>query len=108
MNYNKRPTPLFSSEAAKGAVCPVCGFKSYSREGIHPQCSLQRADQKRTARLKRQKARTKSSETQTPTQAASQSSFAVKPWHKRCPRCRVQIHVRRSGCDCGYTFSPTK
>ncbi len=26
------------------AVCPVCGKTAYSQGGIHPQCSVKRAD----------------------------------------------------------------
>jgi hypothetical protein len=25
-------------------LCPVCGKPSYSREGVHPQCSMRNAD----------------------------------------------------------------
>lgn len=32
-------------------LCPVCGKKSYSRGGVHPQCAMVRADAPRKARL---------------------------------------------------------
>ncbi|MDX1945355.1 MAG: hypothetical protein SFU86_08100 [Pirellulaceae bacterium] len=30
--------------AHKPPACPVCGKASYSRDGIHPQCAVLRAD----------------------------------------------------------------
>jgi hypothetical protein len=35
-----------------GRPCPVCGKPSYSRFGIHPQCSLKQADDKTADRLR--------------------------------------------------------
>lgn len=101
MAHNKRPEPLFSTQAEKGAKCPVCGFKSYSREGIHPQCAQQRADQQRVAKLK---SRTKSETSE----SAKPNTNAIKPWHKVCPKCRRQVHVRRTSCGCGHEFTTVK
>lgn len=101
MTHNKRPDPLFTTPEQKGSKCPVCGFTSYSREGIHPQCAQQQADEKRVARIKSQKSRTEK-------QDAKSGSDGVKPWHKVCPKCRVQVHVRRTSCTCGHTFATSK
>ncbi len=32
-------------------ICPVCGKRSYSREGVHPQCAMVQADAPRKLRL---------------------------------------------------------
>ncbi len=39
---DKKPSPLLPE--SNGQPCPVCGKKSYSRGGIHPQCAVKRAD----------------------------------------------------------------
>jgi hypothetical protein len=96
MSQNK-PKPLFV--ARKRKQCPVCGEAAFSREGIHPQCAQKQADDKRVARLKLKKKREKKA---TPQRAAT---FALKSWHKRCPKCRSQVHVRKSVCDCGFAFN---
>jgi len=46
----KKPTPLVSQPSGK--VCPVCGSRTYSQGGIHPQCAVHQADAARTAKLK--------------------------------------------------------
>jgi hypothetical protein len=59
----KKPEPLFHSPPGK--FCPVCGKRSYSLRGIHPQCAVQQADAPRQAVLaeeKRQKARDQAAE----------------------------------------------
>jgi hypothetical protein len=38
----KKPTPMLGP--SRGAVCPICGQRSYSRDGIHPQCAVKLAD----------------------------------------------------------------
>lgn len=55
----KKPEPLFV-EPVRGQICPVCGKRSYSLHGIHPQCAVQQADaprQKKLAEAKREQAR---------------------------------------------------
>jgi len=94
----KRPEPLFGPKSQP--VCPVCGHPSYSRIGIHPQCSRQKADAQRMAVVKAERKLARPTKTQAPT------SDAVKAWHKRCPKCQTEIHVRRSQCDCGFAFKP--
>jgi hypothetical protein len=49
----KKQVPLIATSAGK--PCPVCGKPSYSRDGVHPQCNLTRADEKWRAALKRGK-----------------------------------------------------
>jgi hypothetical protein len=43
MNH-KKSIPVVAT--AQGRVCPVCGQTSYSRGGVHPQCSFFKADAK--------------------------------------------------------------
>jgi hypothetical protein len=62
MNTHK-PEPLFSSPP--GRVCPICGKRSYSAHGIHPQCAVQQADaprQKLIAAEKKERARVQAEE----------------------------------------------
>ncbi len=80
----------------KGKTCPVCGQSSYSKDGIHPQCSVQLADEKRAKELLG--AKKKPADSNTPR----------KSWNKQCPKCKNQLHVRRKQCDCGHKFSATK
>ena len=87
----KKPTPWPSQP--KGKVCPVCGTQTYSHDGIHPQCAVQRADSARAEKLK-----------------AERNLEADKPkpstWtKKKCPKCGAEAHVRRKECDCGYAYS---
>ncbi|MDZ4658857.1 MAG: hypothetical protein SH868_14875 [Bythopirellula sp.] len=51
---SSKPAPLFESPT-HGTVCPVCGKKSYSAAGIHPQCAVQQADAPRQVVLAAQK-----------------------------------------------------
>src|SRR4029079_18029634 len=69
------------------AVCPVCGTTSYSRDGIHPQCAVSRADQA-------------APRTGEKTVKANRSG----QWKKRCPRCKRELPARRMVCDCGHSF----
>jgi hypothetical protein len=39
---HKKPTPILGEHNRK--ICPVCGKRSYSAGGIHPQCAVQQAD----------------------------------------------------------------
>lgn len=47
---NKKPEPLIFQPPA-GRPCPVCGKRSYSLVGIHPQCAVQQADAPRQRQL---------------------------------------------------------
>jgi hypothetical protein len=51
---SSKPEPLYTPPSL-GTVCPVCGKKSYSAHGIHPQCAVQQADAPRQAVLAAQK-----------------------------------------------------
>ena len=86
----KKPVPIVDSGNRK--TCPVCGERSYSREGIHPQCAVKLADADRTEEIK---ARRKRETTGTETSA----------WNKKaCPMCKLVLHVRQKVCQCGHVF----
>ena len=58
MMDSKKPVPLMVEP--RGSICPICGKRSYSLRGIHPQCAVQQADeprQKLLAAEKKEKAR---------------------------------------------------
>jgi hypothetical protein len=42
MNTHK-PEPLMEAPVL-GKICPICGKRSYSAAGIHPQCAVKQAD----------------------------------------------------------------
>jgi hypothetical protein len=96
----KSPDPFLFGPVKPRRLCPVCGMVSYSAAGMHPQCAEEQADAPRVARLKKSKkaARPK---------AAVANPDAISPWHKRCPKCRAEVHVRKQACDCGYRFART-
>jgi hypothetical protein len=89
----QKPQPLYSQPLRE--CCPVCGRVSYSAAGIHPQCAVQQADAKR---MKRVKSRMK-------TVKVVAGEAVLKSWHKACPKCRKPVHIRRSVCECGYSFA---
>ena len=85
----KKPAPWISQPGGK--VCPVCGTRTYSQGGIHPQCAVYRAEA-RTEKLKAERKREAN--------AARPSTWTKK----RCPKCGSEPHVRRKVCDCGHVF----
>src|SRR3990172_6940198 len=88
----KKPIPLNPSPSRKH--CPVCGEVAYSHAGVHPQCAVHQADTRRMKRTKRpEKAR-----------KTAASKLDVKAWHKLCPACAAQVHIRRTTCDCAHAF----
>ena len=87
----------FAYPVKKARSCPVCGQSSYSKDGIHPQCAVQLADESRKEQL--QAARKMASQSSEPKQ---------KSWNKQCPKCKTQLHVRRKECDCGHVFRQSK
>jgi hypothetical protein len=93
--YSKKPVPLRLSHVPLPRLCPVCGAVSYSREGIHPQCAEQRAD---ASRMERVRAAGKTAERA----RKAENSLTFSQWHKRCPECQAQLHVRKLRCACGY------
>jgi len=87
----KKPEPLLPAD--KHDVCPVCGEKSYSQAGVHPQCSVKLADEKRMEGIKREQKNVKS---------RKPAEEKPKPWQRVCPRCKSLQHVRKRVCGCGY------
>ncbi len=85
----KKPTPWISQPSGK--LCPVCGTRTYSQGGIHPQCAVYQADTPRVEKLKAERKR--------------EANAATRPtWTKKCPKCGSEPHVRRKVCDCGHVF----
>lgn len=94
MNHKKPKPPLLQAGGTPARYCPVCGARSYSRTGIHPQCAQSEADRPRVERLKAAK-------------SAGQDKPVVAElgtWQRRCGRCRAVVHIRKQVCDCGYAF----
>jgi hypothetical protein len=86
----KKPTPLVSQPSGK--VCPVCGNRTYSQGGIHPQCAVHQADAARCEKLKA-------------TRKLEVAETTPSTWRsKKCPKCKNESHVRRKVCDCGHTL----
>ncbi len=86
----KKPTPWISQPSGK--VCPVCGTRTYSQGGIHPQCAVYQADAARDEKLRAERER---------------EANAAKPstWtKKKCPKCGSEPHVRQKVCDRGHVF----
>ena len=99
MTDNSRPLPLLQAPVpAARPIRPVCGTTSYSRRGIHPQCAQQQADGRRMTKLKAVKRQTES-------KTKASNPLALRPWHKRCPKCRAELHIRKTTCDCGHRFA---
>lgn len=94
---NKKPAPLLLSSRRTREFCPVCGTVSYSREGIHPQCAQQQADAARMEVVKK-------AQKNAPPKPKMPNPLALSPWHKRCPKCRAEVHVRKMTCPCGHEF----
>ena len=90
MNNNKKPTPLVKLPDRK--VCPVCKQPSYSRDGIHPQCALERADEPRKKQLAAEKSK------------QAKKKTTRNSWKKKCPQCFAEVHVRLKVCTCGHDF----
>jgi hypothetical protein len=92
---NKKPTPILDDPNRK--ICPVCGKRSYSAGGVHPQCAVRLADAPRQQQLK---AKSKAE--------AGQKPAAKKLPHtwiqKKCPACGAEVHVRKKQCNCGFAF----
>lgn len=78
-------------------LCPVCGKRSYSAAGTHPQCAQAQADAVRKKELAKERA----AEEKSPTKAPRQQSC----WKKKCPKCDVEVHIRKKLCSCGHNFS---
>ncbi len=91
---DKKPQPIY--ESRKPIYCRVCGRASYSASGIHPQCAQEEANETEVKRLK---------PSAKPAKAKLDKSLALKSWHKRCPKCHAQVHIRKKTCACGHAFT---
>ena len=87
-----KPVPIVPQVVRK--LCPYCGKASYSRDGIHPQCALAQADDRRSAVLRERRK-----------QAEKVEKPARRIYSKKCPGCGTQVHVRLATCECGHTFA---
>jgi hypothetical protein len=88
----RKPVPHVPS--ANVRRCPVCDKPSYSASGVHPQCSLARADAVTRAAQK------------AADRAAPPDPAVPKPnrFQKQCPKCKRVVAPRRFRCDCGHNF----
>ena len=88
----KKPTTW--TYPRRGTDCPVCGKRTFSQGGIHPQCAVLQADAARSEKLKADRKR---------------EAKVAKPstnWSKKkCPNCGRESHVRCKSCGCGYAFT---
>jgi predicted nucleic-acid-binding Zn-ribbon protein len=92
----KKPIPALALRGAHD--CPVCGKRSYSATGIHPQCAMVQADAPRKRRLAAEKAKEKKEKPR----SDSQNQTA---WQKTCPKCGARRPAQGQDCTCGHKFS---
>ncbi len=93
----KKPVPIFAEGNIK--FCPVCRKRSYSRDGVHPQCAVIQADASRTEQLQAERKK----------QSPKKNNSTQRTWaQKTCPKCNVQLHARRKVCDCGFNFGEAR
>ena len=86
----KKPEPILWRDSGK--ICPVCGKKSYSRAGVHPQCAVKQSDAASAEVIKEKRKR-------------EANSCESSTWNmKSCPKCKAVSHVRKKQCECGYAF----
>jgi hypothetical protein len=95
----KKPTPTITQQNSK--ECPVCGRRSYSPGGIHPQCAMVRADAPRKAQLLAEKKAAALVKAQT-------GNSPPSSWEKLCPQCGVRLPARKTACVCGYHFTAVR
>lgn len=91
----KKPTPVLTGGLNR--TCPVCGKRSYSSNGIHPQCAVNQADEPSKRKYKAEK-KLPSKKKSMPGRTGSFT------WKKACPKCGVELHVRSKACGCGHRF----
>ena len=92
----KKLAPAMSELNAR--KCPVCGQRSYSWGGIHPQCAMALADAPRKLCLAAQK--------KAAVQMKAMTRNATRAlWEKMCPRCGARLPARESVCACGHRFT---
>lgn len=90
----KKPVPV--SAGTGHNLCPVCGKRSYSAAGTHPQCAQRRAEAVRREEM----AAEKTAEEPPPAKAPRQQ----RSWKKKCPKCDAELHIRKKICSCGHNF----
>jgi hypothetical protein len=94
MNVQK-PIPLIAAESHN--VCPICGEKSYSAVGMHPQCAQRQAEEVQNKKTAADKPVVEKLPAKTSHQHVS--------WKKTCPKCSAEVHIRKKICSCGHAFS---
>jgi hypothetical protein len=92
---DKKPVPVTAARASE-KLCPVCGKRSYSAAGTHPQCAQRQADTARKEKMAAEKAAEEKPAKKAPRQQRS--------WKKKCPKCDSEVHVRKKVCTCGHNF----
>ena len=92
---HKKPDPIIPGKQPN--ICPVCGKASYSAAGVHPQCSVKKADLEQAEKYKEQ-AKTDDK------QSNSKKNTKLSRWQKTCPMCKAALHVRKKACECGLHF----
>jgi len=91
-SMTSKPKPLYDPPVPR--ICPVCGHASYSAGGVHPQCAVRQADSRRLEAAKQRAAQA----------VAGSGRRQKKAWHRFCPRCQKQVHLRNQRCECGHSF----
>jgi hypothetical protein len=89
----KKPVPVIAGGGQN--LCPVCGKRSYSNAGTHPQCAQRRAE---AVRKQKMAAEDKAGA------PVAKAPRQPRSWNKQCPKCHAQVHVRKKMCACGHSF----
>jgi len=91
-HFMSEKKPVLLLDTGNHKTCPVCGKRSYSRDGIHPQCAEKLADADRAEEIKAKK-------------KLEASGNETSSWNKKaCPKCKRVLHVRQKVCQCGHAF----
>ena len=96
----RKPVPLLLVTRRPSPLRPSAALSAIAR-GYHPQCAERRADAPRMDRV-----RAAAEIAERKGKAADSSTLGY--WHKRCPQCRTQLHLRKMTCVCGYRFDETR
>ena len=91
----KKPVPVIADENYN--LCPVCGKRSYSAAGMHPQCAQSQAEMVQKEKMAAEKTVEEKLSVKAPRQQLS--------WKKKCPKCDADVHIRKKICSCGHNFS---
>ncbi len=91
----KKPVPVIAEESNN--LCPVCGKRSYSAAGTHPQCAQRQAEAVQKEKL----AAEKTAEEKPPAKASRQQRSWKK---KKGSKCDAEVHIRKRICPCGHDF----